>query len=104
MVAFVDITPREYELVEAVVKGALEYDTDHRLTVADKRLLRKLYKKGYINAEAVLWVDGPPHDILSPNEKSREIVESMEKFRAEAGATTPRPVEHTGPRGDKAPA
>lgn len=82
MPSFTDFSPREMWLLEAICNGELRQDDDHRLTQKDRRSLRRLYKQGYIGAEAVLWVDGPPHDKLFPTEETKDIVRSLMDFRA----------------------
>ena len=87
MTSFTDCTPREVDLLEAISSRALTQDDDSRLKAEDKRLLRKLYKRGLILAEPVLWVDGPVHDNLMIAVKGQEVVDSIVRFRAELPVT-----------------
>ena len=71
------VSDTEFALIKAIVDKRLRRDDVYWLSPDDKKALRRLYLRGYINAQPVLWQEGPPHDLLFPNGLSKVIAKNQ---------------------------
>ncbi|MBI2020170.1 hypothetical protein HYS94_02005 [Candidatus Daviesbacteria bacterium] len=67
---------RELELLRMIASTDLERDDDRRLTMKDKRSLRRMYLNKLIMAEPVLWEEGQPYDkLMGLTEKGKLFID-----------------------------